>query len=110
MPADVATALEALIAGEGLWHDEGGLETLVSRLAEASDPASLTLAAVLGSLLARRRRGPVPVRLAADIDGVVYPRLWKILEAVWDELPASEVRVRLDSLAARLAPLLERAA
>lgn len=106
MDADTAADLKAFIAGEGLW-DQDALAALVDRLGDESDDVSLRLVVILGSLLERSRSAPVPTRLAADIDGVVYPRLWKILEAVWDELPVSEVRIRVDSLGARLSPWLE---
>lgn len=105
--ADVAEDLETFIAGEGLWQADE-LDAMVTRLACEGDAASRTLAADLGAVLARTRAAPVPRRLAADIEGVVYPRLWKVMEAVWDDLPDSELRTRVAGLNVRLAPLLDR--
>jgi len=51
----------------------------------------------------------MPRRLTADIEGVLYPRLWKLMEAVWDGLPDAELCTRVVGLDDRLAPLLDRA-
>ena len=102
----VVEELEAFIAGEGLWRDDE-LAAMVGRLAAESDEASRTLATDLGAVLARSRAGPLPRSLVADIEGVVYPRLWKLMEAVWDGLPAAELRTRVTGLDERLAPLLD---
>jgi len=50
--------------------------------------------------------GPLSKGLVADIEGVVYPRLWKLIEAVWDGLPDAELRTRVSGLDDRLAALL----
>ena len=105
--ADVVQELEAFIADEGLWHADG-LEAMVTRLADEPDRASRTLAENLDKVLARSRAGPIPRRLTADIEGVVYPRLWKLMEAVWDGLPDAELCTRVAGLDDRLAPLLDR--
>ena len=82
---------------------------MVARLAAEPDGASRTLAENLAAVLERSRSGPITRRLTADIEGVLYPRLWKLMEAVWDGLPDSELRTRLALLGDRLAPLLARA-
>lgn len=105
MRAGVVEELEAFIADEDLWCDDA-LAAMVGRLAAEPDEASLTLAANLGAVLARSRAGPMSQALVADIEGIVYPRLWKVMEAVWDELPDAELRTRLVGLDDRLAPLL----
>lgn len=81
---------------------------MVARLAAEPDGASRTLAENLAAVLERSQSGPMTKRLTADIEGVLYPRLWKLMEAVWDGLPDSELRTRLARLGDRLAPLLAR--
>ncbi|MDP9452234.1 MAG: hypothetical protein M3P97_02325 [Actinomycetota bacterium] len=106
MRREVVAELEAFIGGESLWDAEA-LGAMVARLEAEPDSVSPVLAADLGAVLERVRRGPVPVRLAADVEGVVYPRLWKVMEGVWDDLPEAELRTRARVLDARLSPLLE---
>jgi hypothetical protein len=105
--ADLAGELEAFIAEEGLWQAEA-LEAMVTRLADEADGASRTLAENLRRVAVRSGAGPMPKRLTADIEGVLYPRLWKLMEAVWDGLPGAELRTRVAGLHDRLAPLLDR--
>lgn len=108
MRSEVVDELERFIGSEGLWSDDG-LAAMVARLeSEAeSDIVCRGLAANLTAVQRRQRSGPVPIRLVADIEGVLYPRLWKVMEAVWDGLPTAEVSIRLHALDERLAPLLE---
>lgn len=98
--------LERFIAAEGLWRADL-LRAMVERLDGEPDTLCRNLAADLSSVLARSLRGPLPLRLAADIEAVVYPRLWKLMEAVRDGLPEAEQRIRLEVLGGRLAPLVE---
>jgi hypothetical protein len=41
--------------------------------------------------------------VASDVEGVVYPRLWKIMEAVGDGMPDGELRTRIEVFNRRLA-------
>jgi hypothetical protein len=102
---DVVDDLERFIAAEGLWRPDH-LRAMVERLDGEPDDLCRDLAADLSSLLERSLREPVPLRLAADIEAVVYPRLWKLMEAVRDGLPEAEQRTRLEVLGGRLAPLV----
>lgn len=101
----VVEDLEAFIADEGLWNI-AALAAMVERLQGEADTVSPVLAANFMAVLERLRHGPVPVRLGADVEGVVYPRLWKVMEGVWDGLPEAELHTRAQGLDGRLAPLL----
>jgi hypothetical protein len=50
--------------------------------------------------------GEVPESLRREVEAVIYPRLWKVLEAVRDGLPEGEQRARVHVLNRRLARLL----
>ncbi|MEO5679204.1 MAG: hypothetical protein ABIS47_06010 [Acidimicrobiales bacterium] len=101
----VADDLEAFVESGALW-DPAAVEALVARLdaetAATGDPLPAQLARPLGSVLWRLRLGPVPTRLAADIEAVAYPRLWKVLEAVRQGLPDGELRIRIEVMGRRL--------
>jgi hypothetical protein len=83
------------------------LAALVARLEgegrETDDPIPQLLSRPLASLLVRLRMGEVPRRMANDVEGIVYPRLWKVMEAVRDGLPDGELRTRIEVLNRRLA-------
>lgn len=105
MRREVADELEAFIGNEGLWHEER-LQAMVAHLEAEPDQVSRSLANDLAAVLHRSRSGPVSTHLAADVEGVVYPRLWKLMEAVWDGLPEAELRTRLEVLDHRLVRVL----
>lgn len=106
MRADVADDLEAFVLRGALW-EPAEVEALVARLdAESTatdDPLPNLLAKPLTSLLYRLRVGPVPATVAADVEAVLYPRLWKVLEGVRNGLPDGELRIRIEVLGRRLA-------
>lgn len=102
----IVDELEQFIGGEGLWETEQ-LQTMVEHLRGEPDDLCHRLAANLAAVHQRIQDGPVPSRLVADIEGVVYPRLWKLMEAVWDELPAGELANRAAVLDRRLGPLVD---
>jgi hypothetical protein len=101
----VADDLEAFVEAGALW-DPAAVEALIAKLdaetAETGDPLPAQLARPLGSVLWRLQLGPVPPRLAADIEAVTYPRLWKVLEAVRGGLPDGELRIRIEVMGRRL--------
>jgi len=101
----VADDLEAFVEAGALW-DPTAVKALIGRLeaetAATGDPLPAQLARPLGSVLWRLKLGPVPTRLAADIEAVTYPRLWKVLEAVRGGLPDGELRVRIEVMGRRL--------
>jgi hypothetical protein len=50
--------------------------------------------------------GEMPEPLRREVEAVIYPRLWKVLEAVREGLPEGEQRARVHVLNRRLARLL----
>ena len=106
MDAELAAEIERFIERDGLW-DAGELSRCVARLA-AAGPGDLAadLAHTFAAVRLRLEMGPVPERTRRDVEGVVYPRLWKVIEAVRDDLPAGEQLARIQVLNRRLARLL----
>lgn len=101
----IVDELERFIGAQSLWHhDELGL--MIDRLRAENDDVCHRLAANLAAVRRTIEQGGLATRLVADIEGVVYPRLWKLMEAVWDDLPASELATRVTVLDHRLAPLV----
>ena len=54
------------------------------------------------ALLVRMSMGDVPPRMANDVEGILYPRIWKVMEAARDGLPDGELRTRIEVLNRRL--------
>ena len=106
MRPEVVDDLEEFIRAGRLWHEED-LSALVARLEcesdETDDPLPRMLSRPLSSLLGRMRIGELPPRFADDVEGIIYPRLWKVMEAVWEGLPDGELRTRIEVLNRRLA-------
>lgn len=106
MRLELADELEEFIRAGNIWHvDELG--ALISRLEaesdETADPLPRMLSRPLSSLLWRMKLGEPDKRFADDVEGIVYPRLWKVLEAIRDEMPDGEMRTRIEVLNRRLA-------
>lgn len=102
MRAALVDELEEFIRRGALW-DSGELEALIERLeGEADDPIPPLLAHPLRALLVRMSMGEVPTRMANDVEGILYPRIWKVMEAARDGLPDGELRTRIEVLNRRL--------
>ena len=105
MRVAVADHLEAFVERDGL-ADATVLAGLVAYLEEETgrtgDPDSARLASVLQALLPPLIGDGVDARAAHEVEAVVYPRLWKIMEAIRSGLPAAEIRTRIDALGRRL--------
>jgi len=102
---DVVTILED-ICETGFPWDEAALGDLAGRL-EALGPSPVAeLAHGFAGLQLRLRMGDLPEPGRREVEAVVYPRLWKVLEAVRAELPEGEQRARVQVLNRRLARLL----
>jgi hypothetical protein len=103
---DLADELEHFIEDDGLW-DPAELERYATLLV-GSLPASGLAADLAHAFTAVRLRlemGPVSPRLRHDVEGVFYPRLWKLIEAVRDDLPVGEQLTRVQVFNRRLARL-----
>ena len=104
--AELVEDLEEFIRAGRLWHEDdlGGLIARLERESdETDDPLPRMLSRPLSSLLWRMKIGPLAPRFADDVEGIIYPRLWKVMEAVWDGLPDGELRTRIEVLNRRLA-------
>lgn len=88
-----------------LW-DAPALEQIIERLEEESlsqdDPVPQMLAHALRAVLLRLGMGEVSQRMTNDVEGIVYPRIWKVMEAARDGLPDGELRTRIEVLNRRL--------
>jgi hypothetical protein len=98
--------LEEFVRRGALW-DAPQLAALIATLssdaADNGDVVAGLLTQPLRSVGLRSQRGEVSKRVAADVEGIVYPRLWKIMEAVRDEMPEGELRIRIEVFNRRLA-------
>ena len=101
MQAALVDELEDFIRRGGLW-DPDDLDSLIKRLESEADPIAGLLAHSLRALLVRLGMGEVPARMANDVEGIVYPRIWKVMEAARDGLPDGELRTRIEVLNRRL--------
>ena len=105
MRATLVDELEEFIRAGSLW-DSAALEALVERLEEESeatgDALPRLLAHPLRAILLRMGMGEVPQRMCNDLEGIVYPRIWKVMEAARDGLPDAELRTRIEVLNRRL--------
>lgn len=103
---DLADELEEFVRRGELW-DKEELADLVAKLeketATTGDPIPAMLARPFASLLVRQRMGDLPPRMAHDIEGIIYPRLWKVMEAIRGELPDGELRTRVEVFNRRVA-------
>jgi hypothetical protein len=103
---ELADDLEEFIRAGNIWHEDA-LGALITRLEEESDatddPLPRMLSRPMSSLLWRMRLGEPEKRFADDVEGIVYPRLWKVLEAIRDGMPDGEMRTRIEVLNRRLA-------
>lgn len=106
MRPEIADELEEFIRRGKLWSaDEltALIDLLEHESAACGDSVAGLLCTPLKALLVRLRMGALPPTTAADVEAVVYPRLWKVIEAARDDLPDAELRTRIEVLNRRLA-------
>jgi hypothetical protein len=106
--AEVADDLEDFVEAGSLW-DPPALAAFVSHLAAVADEDDDVLVGRLGRFLEavrlRQQVGEVTPAMRAEIEAVVYPRVWKMIEAIRTDMPEGELRTRLEVMNRRLARL-----
>jgi hypothetical protein len=106
MRLQMVDELEDFVGKGALW-DDVELSLLIARLEreadEHDDPIPRLLSQPLRSVLVRMQMKNVSPRMVNDVEGIVYPRVWKVMEAVRDGLPDGELRTRIEVLNRRLA-------
>ena len=105
MAPDVVAFLEELFETGFTW-DDAGLADLVLRLTALGDSPVAELAHGFDAVRLRLGMGVMTEPLRREVEAVIYPRLWKVLEAVQADLPDGEQRARVHVLNRRLARLL----
>ena len=105
MEPDVVEFLEQFFEAGFVW-DEVALADLSDRLSAFGGSPVAGVAQGFTGLRLRLGAGEIPEPLRREVEAVVYPRLWKVLEAVRSGLPEGEQRARVHVLNRRLARLL----
>ena len=105
MAPEVVAFLEQLF-DDGFTWDERELADLIDRLAALGGSPVAELAQGFAGVRRRLQTGDMPEPLRREVEAVIYPRLWKVLEAVQAGLPEGEQRARVHVLNRRLARLL----
>jgi len=105
MEPDVVAFLEELFETGFDW-DAAELAGLSDRLQGLGASPVAELAHGFRTVGLRLRTGDIAEDLRREVEAVIYPRLWKVLEAVRDGLPEGEQRSRVQVLNRRLARLL----
>lgn len=105
MAPDVVACLEQLFEAGFAW-DEAELADLADRLTALGSTPVAALAHGFEGVRLRLGMGEVSEPLRREVEAVIYPRLWKVLEAVRAGLPEGEQRARVHVLNRRLARLL----
>ena len=105
---EIVDELEEFVRLGSLW-DDAACAAMVERLLAESEEHDDWLPARLGrfieAVLIRNRMGNVSTHLVCDIEAIVYPRLWKLMEAVRDGMPDGELRTRIEVMNRRLSRL-----
>ena len=105
MAPHVIALLEQLFETGFTW-DEAELADLADRLGALGTSPVAELAHGFAGVRLRLEMGETSEPLRREVEAVIYPRLWKVLEAVRAGLPEGEQRARVHVLNRRLARLL----
>ena len=108
MRMDLADELEEFVRAGHLWSNEdcGAMVERLTAESEASgDPLPARLGRFLDAVNIRTQISDVPSSLRVQIDAIVYPRVWKVIEGIRDGMPDSELRTRIEVMNRRLARL-----
>ncbi len=104
----LADELEEFVRLGDLWNPEG-CAAMIGRLRAESertdDPLPARLGRFLEAVAIRARISEVPSTLRSEIDAIVYPRVWKLIEGIRDEMPDAELKTRIEVMNRRLARL-----
>ena len=105
---ELADELEEFVRLGHLWSDTectAMVAMLTAESEETDDPLPARLGRFLDAVNLRTRLGDVPGPLRVQIDAIVYPRVWKLIEGIRDGMPDAELRTRIEVMNRRLARL-----
>ncbi|MEO7555138.1 MAG: hypothetical protein ABIV94_00865 [Acidimicrobiales bacterium] len=108
MRAQLADDLEEFVSRGDLWDVDGCAAVVAGLTAESAatdDPLPARLGRFLEAVTIRTQVGAVSSELRAQIDAIVYPRVWKVIEGIRDGMPDTELRTRIEVMNRRLARL-----
>lgn len=105
MQLDAIALLEDFFE-DGFSWDEAVLDDLARRLAALEGSPVAGLSEGFAGVRHRLATGDIPEPLRREVEAVIYPKLWKVLEAVRAGLPDGETRARVQVLNRRLARVL----
>ena len=105
---ELADELEEFIRAGHLWsHDDCAamVAGLTAESGTTNDPLPARLGRFLEAVSIRTRISEVPGNLRVQIEAIVYPRVWKVIEGIRDGMPDSELQTRIEVMNRRLARL-----
>ncbi len=108
MRMELADDLEEFVRAGHLWSNQDctAMVELLNAESEATgDPLPGRLGRFLEAVNIRTRISDVPGSLRVQIDAIVYPRVWKVIEGIRDGMPDAELRTRIEVMNRRLARL-----
>jgi hypothetical protein len=105
---ELADDLEEFVRRGDLWDGPACSAMIAALTAESeatADPLPPRRGRFLEAVTIRTRVGEISSDLRSQIDAIVYPRVWKLIEGIRDGMPDSELRTRLEVMNRRLARL-----
>lgn len=109
MRPETIAELEAFLEEGGMWDTEAMTHVVDVLGADAEETGSrlpLMLAQVFTAILLRMTMAPIDEHLRYDVEAHVYQRLYKVLEACYDDLPDAEIRTRIEVFRRRLSRMI----
>ena len=108
MRMELADELEEFVRLGHVWsieHCGAMVDRLVAESEASGDPLPGRLGRFLDAVKIRTQISDVPASLRVQIDAIVYPRVWKVIEGIRDGMPDAELRTRIEVMNRRLARL-----
>jgi hypothetical protein len=108
MRMELAGELEEFVRLGHVWSNQdcaAMVDRLVAESEASGDPLPARLGRFLDAVNIRTRISDVPASLRVQIDAIVYPRVWKVIEGIRDGMPDAELRTRIEVMNRRLARL-----